>query len=67
MNSEYYRSIKTPVLEKMWERERDRLMKKKDAVVGDYDELFMMRREIERRKGDKLPSADVDFESYVTH
>lgn len=30
------------------------------------DELLMIKREIDRREGDVAPTANVDFESYVT-
>lgn len=30
------------------------------------DELLMIKREIDRREGDEVPTANVDFESYVT-
>lgn len=64
--SNIYKTIETSVLRKMWERERDRLAGKKDAVVSDYDDLYAMRQELERRSGRPLPYKDVNFESYVT-
>lgn len=62
-----YASIPTERLQRMWERERDRLLEKGDAVVGDYDALLAMRSELDRRKGDPKPSADVNFaDEYLT-
>lgn len=64
--SNYYKTIATPVLERMWERERDRLSRKVDAVVGDYEDLFAMRRELDRRRGIENPSSSVNYENYVS-
>ena len=62
-----YASIPTARLQRMWERERDRLLEKEDSVVGDYDALLAMRSELDRRKGDPKPSADVNFaDEYLT-
>ena len=62
-----YASIPTARLQKMWERERDRLLEKGDAVAGGYGALLAMRSELDRRKGDPKPSADVNFaDKYLT-
>ena len=62
-----YASVPTPVLQGMWERERDRLLEKEDAAIADYDALLAMRRELDRRKDDPKPSADVNFaDEYLT-
>ncbi len=62
-----YASIPTARLQQMWERERDRLLGKKDAVIAEYDDLLAMRSELDRRKGDPKPSADVNFaDEYLT-
>lgn len=64
--SNYYKSITTPVLEKMWERERDRLLKLPDATIADYDDLYAMRQELDRRRGISLPETSINFEKFVT-
>lgn len=46
------RAIPTEELEALWMERRD--------------ELLEIRRELDRRKGEALPEASVDFESYVT-
>ena len=62
-----YADIPTEALERMWRIERDRLSRDKDAVVGDYDALFAMRRELDRRKDEPKPSANVNFaDEYLT-
>lgn len=62
-----YASMPTAVLNRMWELERDRLLRKKDAVVSDYDELLAMRTELDRRRDDPKPIVDVNFANdYLT-
>lgn len=62
-----YREIPTPELERMWRIERDRLSRDKDAVVGDYDALFAMRRELDRRMGGANPGVNIEFtDEYLT-
>lgn len=61
----WYRDVPTAELELMWSRERDRLLRTSDAVVGDYDELLAMRRELDRREGG-VPPLPLDFEQYVS-
>ena len=62
-----YASIPTARLQRMWERERERLLRMKDAVVADYDSLLAMRKELDRRKDDPLPTADINFaDEYLT-
>lgn len=64
---EKYRSLPTHILERMWEVERDRLAADKDAVVGDYDDLLAMRRELDRRKDEPKDIVDVNFsKDYLT-
>lgn len=64
---EKYRKLPTHVLERLWEVERDRLAANPDAVVGDYDDLLAMRRELDRRKDEGKPIADVNFsKDYLT-
>lgn len=66
MNSEYYKSVKTPVLEGMWRRERDRVAALASPSSSDFADLYAMRSELERRRGVRLPSVDVNFEKYVS-
>lgn len=62
-----YALVSTARLQQMWERERDRLLEKGDAVIADYDDLLAMRSELDRRKGEPKPSADVNFaDEYLT-
>lgn len=62
-----YASIPTSKLQKMWEKERERLAAMRDAVVADYDSLLAMRRELDRRKDDPFPTAEVNFaDEYLT-
>lgn len=58
-----YRKMSTPALVRRWERLRRR------ALAGgtpDMDELSALRREIDRRKGERNPTVEIDFESYIT-
>lgn len=41
-------------------RELEQMLKSK------MDDVYLLRREIDRRKGDVPPSKEVDFEKYVT-
>lgn len=62
-----YASIPTSKLQKMWEKERGRLAAMRDAVVADYDELLAMRSELDRRRDEPKPSAQVNFaDEYLT-
>lgn len=60
--------MSTPDLVRRWERLRDRLASKKpsERMVDDLDELMALRREIDRRRGEKCPTVEVNFESYIT-
>lgn len=52
-------------LVRMWESGRDALVfgtGESDLTIGD---LLDMRREIDRRRGEVNPTAEVDFEKYV--
>ena len=66
MSDAYYRSLKTGVLRKMWERERERVSRIAEPSPGDYADLLAMRRELERRSGTKNPSVEVNFEKYIS-
>ena len=62
-----YRDVPTVELERMWERERERLLAKEDAIIADYDGLFAMRRELDRRKDEPKRVVDVNFsKDYLT-
>lgn len=47
-----YRRLSVPELERLWASKRD--------------ELIAIRKEIDRRKGDVPPPAEVNFEKYIT-
>lgn len=68
MGSDYH-TIPTARLVQMWEdgvnavRGRD----PSELTVGDYDALFEMRRELDRRKDERPPVVDVNFSAeYLT-
>ena len=66
MSSDYYRTVKTPVLVKMWERERERVVSMANPSPSDYADLLAMREELDRRRGVKKPSVDINFEKYIS-
>lgn len=64
-----YRTIPTKRLVEMWEagvnavRGRD----PSELTVGDFDALWEMRREIDRRRDERPPVVDVNFsKDYLT-
>ena len=64
-----YRSIPTVRLVEMWEagvsavRGRD----PSELTVGDFDSIYEMRRELDRRSGEGKPIVDVNFSDvYLT-
>ena len=59
-----YHTVPTVELVAMWERERDRLRR---SGSGDFDALYAMRRELDRRRDEPKPTVDVNFSSeYLT-
>lgn len=60
-----YRSLSSPALRSLWEKERDRLASIPESL-RDYSSLYEMRRELERREGDPLPRLEVNYEGYLT-
>lgn len=64
----YYKSLATPVLRKMWNRLRERIMSlpEGDREPEDFEALVAMRDELDRRSGGKPVIEDFDFEKYVT-
>ena len=64
-----YDGIPLAMLEAEWAEKRRRIaeLKPEDRLPSDMDELFSMRKEIERRKGNKNPVVNVNFsEEYLT-
>ena len=64
-----YRGIPTLELVRMWESaiEAIRGRNPSELTASDYDSVYEMRRELDRRSGDGKPTVYVDFESgYVT-
>ena len=64
-----YRSIPTWRLVEMWEAGVNAVKGKdpSELTVGDYDSIFELRKEIDRRKDEKKPVVDVNFsKDYLT-
>ena len=62
-----FSSIPTDALRKMWEDERDAILRKADATVCDYDRLLSMRKELDRRSGEPKQLVDINFANdYLT-
>ncbi len=62
--SEAYRSVPTAELLVMWAREKERIVRTGDE---DFSVLLAMRRELDRRKGVRRPTVDVNFsKDYLT-
>lgn len=64
-----YRSLPTPVLMERWERFRNGLrnLPPEERTVGDFDKLWEMRRELDRREDIPKPSVDINFANdYLT-
>lgn len=62
-----YKSLSTSDLIRKWERKRDQIAGKKpsERMIDELDELMALRREIDRRRGVRNPTVDVNFEDYV--
>ena len=65
--SDYYKRKSTAELEEEWRRRRDEVAGKKpsERTPGDMDALLALRREIDRRRGVRNPTVEINFESYV--
>lgn len=64
-----YRTIPTVRLVEMWEKGVNAVKGKdpSELTVGDYDSIFEMRRELDRRKDERKPVVDVNFaDDYLT-
>lgn len=64
-----YHSIPTARLVEMWEQGVNAVRGRDPAelTVGDYQELYEMRRELDSRKDEPKPGVDVNFtEDYLT-
>jgi len=62
--SEEYRRMSLSDLRDRWERLRVKVGSG-NGVARDVDELYSLRREIDRRSGEKNPIIEVNFEDYV--
>ena len=60
-----YQRMSTPELRSLWEAERTRLLAL-PSEERDYDALYAMRRELERRGGEPLPGVEVNYDDYLT-
>ena len=59
-----YKSVSTSELDRRWARLRKRVIAGK-GKAKDMDELNALRREIDRRRGERNPTVEVNFEDYV--
>lgn len=64
MSGEEYRRMSLSDLEDRWNRLRLKV-ESQGGGLRDIDELYSLRREIDRRGGEKNPSVEVNFEDYV--
>ena len=67
--SNQYRNTPTEQLEKMWNDKRLSLAigAKGRDFQKDLDAVFEMRQELDRRKGERLPTTSIEFsEEYTT-
>ena len=53
------------MLESMW-REKCRHISEGHRMPGDMDEVFLMRRELDKRMGVRNPTTEVNYEKYLT-
>lgn len=60
-----YKKIETPELKRLWEAQRNKVVNH-SHTQGDLDELFAMKKELDRRKGEKNPIVDINFEQHYT-
>lgn len=60
-----YSNIPTQMLESMW-KEKFRHIREGHRMPGDMDELFLMRRELDKRSGVTNPSTYINFEETLT-
>ena len=66
---EDYKTIPTPELVARWERFRNGLrnLPPDERTVGDYEVLYEMKREIDRRRDEPKPTVDINFsKDYLT-
>ena len=57
-----FKGISNEYLEAMWQE----LEKKEKKSREDIDQMYMIRREMDRRMGRKKPTIEINFEKYVT-
>lgn len=62
--SNTYREMNFNALMEEWCALRDKVLSG-DRSQRNLDRLGVLRREIDRRKGEKNPTVDVNFEDYV--
>lgn len=60
-----YQRMSTEALQSLWEKERERLLGLPESERR-YEELYAMRRELERRSGESLPKVEVNYDDYLT-
>lgn len=60
-----YKDIPTQELKKLWEQQRNKVVNHSHSQA-DYDILFEMRKELDRRKGERNPQVDINFEQNYT-
>lgn len=60
-----YSDISTEELRKRWETQRTKVVNH-THTQAEMDELLSMRKELDRRKGEKKPIVDINFEQNYT-
>lgn len=59
-----YKDTPTKELKMMWESLRNKLIN--GGEKEEYESLYELRKEIERRKGNSLPPKDINYSDYLT-
>ena len=60
-----YKSIPTPELERMWDKKRMSI-RIGEHFREDLDDVYAMRKELDRRAGNEIPPVFVNFEKNIT-
>lgn len=60
-----FKDIPTKELKELWDKKRREVLK--GHTQAELDELLTMRKELDRRKGEKKPITNINFsEQYLT-
>ena len=60
-----YGNIPTSMLEVMWKQKCIQI-RMGSKMAKDLEDAFAMRRELDKRKGVKNPTTEIDYEKYIT-